>query len=153
MSLIVFIKRFLLLFNIMTLITILSYLYAFNLRTNDIESVNFPVTSKQPSLKSRTYKKSTIPKQKFQSLSSGSNVYTTFVNDTILYQKFNSSLKLFYEIGNSTEPNVEYYGDEDSTKLTSTRITTTTTSTTTVTTSKFCEINFIVLEFFIIIKK
>ena len=87
MSLIVFIKRFLLLFNIMTLITILSYLYAFNLRTNDIESVNFPVTSEQSSLKSRTYKKKTISKQKFQSLSSGSNVYTTFVNDKFLYQK------------------------------------------------------------------
>ena len=143
MSLIVFIKRFLLLFNIMTLITILSYLYAFNLRTNDIESVNFQVTSEQSSLKSRTYKKNTISKQKFQSsLSSGSNFYTTFVNDTVSYQKFNSSLKLVFEVGNSTEPSIEYYGDEDSTKSTSKKITTTTTSTTTVTTLKFSEINF-----------
>ena len=40
MPLIVVIKRFLLLFNIMTLITILSYLYAFNIRSNEVENEN-----------------------------------------------------------------------------------------------------------------
>jgi len=134
MSLIAAIKRFLLLFNIMTLITILSYLYAFNMRMNGSEEKVIPLTLKPSSVKRQTYKKDVNLKHTNQKFSNATNIYTTVLNGKVFdLDNINSSLKLAMGVGNSTEPNIEYYGDEDSTKTTATIATTSTTSTTTTT--------------------
>jgi hypothetical protein len=140
MRLIVVIKRFLILINIITLITILSYLYAFNIRSNEVENENenFSPTH-EPSLVKKPSSKNMI-ENKIRSSRKFTNVtnhYTTLLRNNISDSYNNLNLKLTtLDTWNSTQPSIEYYEEEGSTTASiSTAITTTTTATSTITTT------------------
>jgi hypothetical protein len=145
MPLIVVIKRFLLLFNIMTLITILSYLYAFNIRSNEVENENenFSPTH-EPSLVKKPTSKN-IVENKIRSsgkFTNATNHYTTLLSNNFSESYNNLNLKLTtLETWNSTQPSNEYYEEEGSTTITTTT-TTTSTITTTITTTNISKRTF-----------
>jgi len=134
----------------MTLITILSYLYAFNIRSNEVENENenFSPTH-EPSLVKKPTSKNNIENKIRSSLkfTNTTNYYTTLLSNNISESYNNLSLKLTtFETWNSTQPSIEYYEEEGSTTATmSTTMTTTTTTstiTTTITTTKISKRKF-----------
>ena len=97
MPLIVVIKRFLLLFNIMTLITILSYLYAFNIRSNEVENENDKFSpTHEPSMVKKPTSKNNIENKIRSSLkfTNATTYYTTLLSNSISESYNNLSLKL-----------------------------------------------------------